>query len=234
MAFTFDIAPALARIQERKAAPDWSALARRWSRVGSRVTCSPPVMSTDEDFVVLTKERIDAPLVAFGFCPAPGAEFYTGNDNGGFRSFRRGDVNLIVTQEVEFYDKFQLATHLATRFNLLRKEDRIALFQAILYDVGVDNLEDAAIDVPNAEQPGDAALMHKYYDALQVTDGEIRQRLTALEAHHDRRAPLIEAYRAHLRAKARLAALPKLGARFRNGSGMTTSTQGAADIEGGA
>jgi hypothetical protein len=219
---------------DRPSLADWAMLARRWSRVGSRVTCSPPVMNTDEDFIVLTKERIDAPLMACGFRLDLGVEFYTGNDNGGFRSFRRGDVNLIVTQEVKFYDKFELATHLAMRFNLLRKEDRIALFQAILYNVEVDNLQDVAPDAPNAEQLGDAALMHKYYDALQVTDGEIRQRLTALEADHDRRAPLIAAYRAHLRARARLAALPKLGARFRNGSGMTTSTQGAADIEGGA
>lgn len=45
----------------------------------------------------------------------------------------KGDVNLIVTQDNKFYDRFMAATSVAKRLNLLDKADRIALFQAVLY-----------------------------------------------------------------------------------------------------
>jgi len=80
---------------------------------------------------------------AAGFTQDGSPEFYTGNDNGQFSSWRRGDINIITTPSYEFYDKFLTATYLAKRFNLMRKEDRIAMFQVILYDARVDSLEAA-------------------------------------------------------------------------------------------
>lgn len=122
-------------------------------RVGSRVTCSPAPTDTDDDWLVLLKPLAkgvvengpgDAPITALraiGFEMDARTPFYTGNDAGGFRSWRRGEVNLIITRDSAFYELFLTATELARRFNLLEKTDRIALFQGVLYGVSVDKLE---------------------------------------------------------------------------------------------
>lgn len=52
---------------------------------------------------------------------------------GDFLSFRYDNLNLIVTDSTDYYDKYVLATELAKRFNLLNKKDRCDLFEAILY-----------------------------------------------------------------------------------------------------
>jgi len=109
--------------------------------VGSRVTCDPAPTDTDEDWLVLVREVPVEKLQEAGFSQEGSPEFYTGNDAGGFRSWRKGDLNVITTQSDEFYRLFLTATYLAKRFNLLRKQDRIALFQAVLYGVEVKNLE---------------------------------------------------------------------------------------------
>lgn len=119
--------------------------------VGSRVTCNPAPTDTDEDWLVITMEDPEADLVEAGFTQDGSPEFYTGNDAGGFRSWRKGDLNIVTTQSSEFFDRFMTATYLAKRFNLLRKEDRIALFQAVLYGVRTNNLE------PEPWQPANAA-----------------------------------------------------------------------------
>lgn len=113
-------------------------------RVGSRVTCNPAPENTDEDFLALVPFNVTNLMEADGFTQDGSPEFYTGNDNGGFRSFRKGDMNIITTESVEFFDLFLTATALAKRFNLLEKSDRIALFQVVLYGVAVDDLEPPA------------------------------------------------------------------------------------------
>ena len=103
--------------------------------VGSRVTCVPAPTNTDEDWLVLVLKDPENELTVAGFVMEGNPEFYTGNDNGGFRSWRKGEINLIVTQDSFFYSLFETATELARRFNLQDKSDRIALFQAVLYQV---------------------------------------------------------------------------------------------------
>ena len=123
--------------------PDWAKVSWLVEPVGSRVTCDPAPEDTDEDFLCLVDDSVkDGELLEkAGFTQDGSPEFYTGNDNGGFRSYRRGDTNVITTQDMKFFGKFMTATHLAKRFNLLQKPDRIALFQAVLYGVHQHNLE---------------------------------------------------------------------------------------------
>lgn len=109
--------------------------------VGSRITCSPPPTTTDEDWLMLTDSNPAGVLKSLDFVQDRGPRFYTGNDDGSFRSWRRGDLNIITTPDSMFYERFLTATHLAARFNLLDKQDRIALFQAVLYGVDARNLE---------------------------------------------------------------------------------------------
>lgn len=113
----------------------------RFNVVGSRVTCNPPPVNTDQDYLALVVGDPYQAMTEAGFTQDGSPEFYTGNDKGGFRSWRRGNVNIITTEDSVFYDKFMKATYLAKRLNLLDKADRIALFQVILYDVAVECLE---------------------------------------------------------------------------------------------
>ena len=97
--------------------------------VGSRVTCVPAPTDTDEDVLVLTDN-----VVRFvNSCTKAGFK-ETGSYAGpAFYSLRQGEVNLIITDEEEFYDKFMLATHVCKFLNVLDKQHRITVFQAILY-----------------------------------------------------------------------------------------------------
>lgn len=108
--------------------------------VGSRITCLPPPEGTDQDWLVL----VDA-LKFSDFCNAlHSADWNLGGSEipdivnrtppeMRFKSFSKGDDNLICTISQEFFNKFIAATHVAKVLNLLKKEDRILLFQAVLY-----------------------------------------------------------------------------------------------------
>lgn len=131
---------------------DWQEHVFNWAATGSRVICSPPPTDTDEDYVCFHPHYENAieKLHSMGFISEGSPEFYTGNDNGRFRSLRRNDLNLILTDQSEFYKLFCSATELARRFNLTDKTDRIALFQAVLYGVGPHSLQ----VVPHGEPLG--------------------------------------------------------------------------------
>lgn len=132
----------------------------RWAfPVGSRVTCNPPPVDTDEDWLCLVWNDPSNRMQAEGFKQDGSPQFYTGNDNGGFRSWRRDEVNIVTTQDEAFARKFMAATELARRFNLLKKADRIALFQAVLYGVGAENLQAEtfeAIECPPTPKEGES------------------------------------------------------------------------------
>ena len=100
--------------------------------VGSRATCNPPPTDTDQDWLLLVEDGTR-------YCLALNAD---GWENGGsladpsasgcaWTSYRKGDENIIITWDLAFYQSFVLATEVAKALNLLRKEDRITLFQTV-------------------------------------------------------------------------------------------------------
>ena len=108
--------------------------------VGSRVTCNPPPLDTDQDVLVHVHQTnmaiVQSKLQAAGFvCEGSNpAELNASIDmQSVFFSFRKGDMNYIITSDLEFYNRFSTATELARKWNLLEKADRIQLFQAVLY-----------------------------------------------------------------------------------------------------
>jgi hypothetical protein len=103
-----------------------------YTPVGSRVTCNPAPTDTDEDWLILVRKRVPEILSRLDFEMDTGRAHYEPSE-GQFNSWRRDDLNLIVTDDGRFYEKFSIATDLAKRFNLLHKRDRVALFQAVLY-----------------------------------------------------------------------------------------------------
>ena len=97
---------------------------------GSRVICNPPVLDTDEDWFVYVFERedVDQLLIESGFMPVVGTKDYSQ-----FVSYRKGIWNISVTDDSDLYVRSCVATELATRFNLLNKQDRVDLFNAIQF-----------------------------------------------------------------------------------------------------
>lgn len=112
-------------------------LVQRCALVGSRVTCEPPVMDTDRDILAL--------VLDFGSCAE--ALHKQGWNLGGsgesddqFESWTLGELNLILTDDEDFYDRFIAATTVCARLNLLDKEDRKSVFRAVLYSENADGV----------------------------------------------------------------------------------------------
>jgi hypothetical protein len=104
---------------------------------GSRVICNPPPLNTDEDWVVLVLSTKDyeRQMIRYGF-KVDGSKVedaFHEKRIDGFRSLKKGDLNIIITKSRDFYSRFVAATRVAKRLNLTKKSDRVALFQAVLY-----------------------------------------------------------------------------------------------------
>lgn len=107
----------------------------RWHPTGSRFICDPPVMDTDIDYVCLSRGTIyQTELFLDGWTLTnPDDEGkYEGMERH-FDTYRRNEYNLILTKDFDFYCRFAYATHVAKKQNLTNKQDRIDLFQEILY-----------------------------------------------------------------------------------------------------
>ena len=104
-------------------------------QTGSSVICSPPVLDTDIDFVICTTSygKLDNFLTANEFKQSCADEEEYDLESEGFECYRKGNINLIVTEDYTWYKKWVLATNVAKKLNLLKKEDRILLFKAVLY-----------------------------------------------------------------------------------------------------
>ncbi|WP_292099510.1 hypothetical protein [Mesorhizobium sp.] len=105
---------------------------------GSRVTCRPAPAYTDRDYLVeiygheSAVSRIIDLLHSAGY-RWEGSQHYQAVAASDFMSWRRDDINLIVTANPDFARRHRAATHVCKRLNLMVKADRIALFQAVLY-----------------------------------------------------------------------------------------------------
>jgi hypothetical protein len=106
--------------------------------VGSRVTVSDTSLTenSDHDQLVLCRKadlrHNRKSLTENGFASSSREGSMAGE--GAFESWKGpGNINVILTTELQFYDRFMVATELAKRFDLKEKTDRIALFQGVLY-----------------------------------------------------------------------------------------------------
>lgn len=105
---------------------------KAWKPTGSYVICSPPVEDTDRDILLLVRMpgRFGEVLQVDGWV-ACGKE-YLHEDVFGFKAYRKGIYNLIVTGNESFYNLFSQATDLAKKLNLKEKQQRIDLFHYII------------------------------------------------------------------------------------------------------
>jgi hypothetical protein len=121
-------------------APNIGALHKQITAVGSRVTCSPAPTDTDQDWLVLVSEsdfdNFATDLIRQGW--KVGGSLIPNDANylppsQRFNSFTLGVDNVIATASTEFHNRFLSASATAKRLNLLSKDDRITLFQSVLY-----------------------------------------------------------------------------------------------------
>lgn len=95
---------------------------------GSRYVCDPAVMNTDIDFLIYNKTGCSAVLAVAGYKRSSDEMKYA--DEKQFKTYRKGWVNLIVTQSLTFATGFHTATYICKRWNVLNKDKRILVHAA--------------------------------------------------------------------------------------------------------
>jgi len=127
------------------------AQAVRFEATGSRVICDPPPLTTDADYLVLLKngthvKEVSKALECGSWIGAGSmsdaliaSEDITEEERNTldigpqFQSLKKGRINLILTCDQTFYERFMAATSVAKMLNLQIKAERVALFRAVLY-----------------------------------------------------------------------------------------------------
>ena len=107
------------------------------SPTGSQEICNPKPVGSDYDYLVYCNNGVALQKVAQclneqKFVAEGDQESYEQSDSY-FTSYRKGDLNFIVTGNSQFAKKHRLATAVAKKLNLMRKEDRVMIFKAFLY-----------------------------------------------------------------------------------------------------
>jgi len=108
-----------------------SKLIKDSTRTGSSVICNPPVLDTDEDWLILTEnlKLLIGELVSEGWDTETKSN-YTNIDFCSLKKYINGRlINFIVMDDVLRYNAMWGATGVATKLNLRNKEDRIELFR---------------------------------------------------------------------------------------------------------
>jgi len=144
--------------------------------VGSRVTCSPPPMDTDEDFLLLVEDLNEAVIklkeIGFdaGMTPEQKKAYASlqRTSGGRFKSLRLGDVNYIITESAFFFDRFLTATHICKTLNVMDKKQRILVFEGVFGDSYLSKTPGITDD-----------LVEKIYDDLEAKTFEFDGRLSA-------------------------------------------------------
>lgn len=121
---------------------------------GSSVTCTPPVLDTDRDYLILVNDLEGAgnwfSVNNWQNCLATWAtksdtdegtlseDSYSVElkDGARFQSWRRGETNVIVTDNQLLHIRSRAATSLARELNLQLKKERVNLFRAIKFGEG--------------------------------------------------------------------------------------------------
>jgi|SRR6478735_12342843 len=98
--------------------------------MGSRYTCTPPVMDTDKDTVILVRDVAEAEqaLLEEGWAPCGKGEYV----DTYFKAFRKGEDNYVITAEQLFFERYLLAAQVCRALNVQEKEQRSAIHTALL------------------------------------------------------------------------------------------------------
>jgi hypothetical protein len=100
---------------------------------GSRYVCDPPVLTTDIDFLVYTKDNIHNRLITLGYRHTSREDSYFQHSNAKepINCYRKGKINLVVTDCPDFTQKHRIATHICLTQNFKHKFDRIVVYEGV-------------------------------------------------------------------------------------------------------
>lgn len=118
------------------------------AHTGSREICNPAPTDTDDDWLVLIApenkddflnfftegNELDDDFILHPYGPG-GWEVGGSNPPGQvseFTSLKKGEFNIIMTTDPTYFKYFEAATTVAKKLNLLDKQDRIMLFNAVM------------------------------------------------------------------------------------------------------
>lgn len=101
-------------------------------QIGSSVTCSPPPENGDIDYLIYVANsqlnNVEITLRSLGFV-LEGDEFY---DFAIFRSWRKGNINCIVAEDLKWVQRFVAASFIAKKLNLQQKKHRVSICRFII------------------------------------------------------------------------------------------------------
>lgn len=108
-------------------------------KTGSRYVCNPSVRNTDADFVLVDSLENRQLLKNLCFRSSKKRCEYNVEENGSeengsiVEAFRNSAINVILTKDEETLAAWSVASKVAALLNLKEKNERIALFKALLY-----------------------------------------------------------------------------------------------------
>jgi len=102
---------------------------------GSRLTCNPPPENTDADYLIFCDKEMYSDFSVW-LCENEwvcDGSYDNMPEDEKFISWKQGPENLIISCSNLFIIRHQAATAVCKRLNLLNKDDRKMVFQAVLY-----------------------------------------------------------------------------------------------------
>lgn len=112
---------------------EWQQHAETYMAVGSRVTCNPPPTDTDEDWIVYDPDWKLANWLSEDGFDLGGSDSEVDADT--WASFTKGDLNVICIKVLKEYNSFILSTLVCKELNVMEKEHRKLVFDAVMYGV---------------------------------------------------------------------------------------------------
>jgi hypothetical protein len=99
--------------------------------VGSRYTCFPPPLNTDEDTLFYVQNDFNSVdiLKQLGWTEDFGETYKM---HGSFFSMRKDDQNYIITSDIMFYDCFCAAARICKTLNIMDKKLRVWVHNEVM------------------------------------------------------------------------------------------------------
>jgi len=98
---------------------------------GSRVICTPPIMDTDDDWLVFVPENLQEKAIDFLYeAGATHSEQQETYPDG--VCFRFEEINPVLIWDYQIFYRWVAATYWAQRLNLQDKKERVLLFQSMV------------------------------------------------------------------------------------------------------
>lgn len=141
------------------------------AHTGSREICNPAPTDTDDDWLVLIAPEDKEHFIewfrwthdeAATMDWELGGSIIEGRESE-FTSLKKGEFNIIMTTDPTYFKYFEAATSVAKKLNLLNKEDRIALFAAVME--GKKYEEPVVVQAPQMIQGN---LMYHWNPAVEI------------------------------------------------------------------